>query len=174
MQNLPVAPSAGSTHQRGFTAIELMVTLAVLAVLAAIAAPSFTPLIERWRVREATEDLQSTLYYARSEAIKRGGNVTITAAAGGWAGGWTVASGSDTLQQTPALSRVAVTQSGSKTTLYVDRWGMLSDSSGGAPTAMNLLLTPSGKASTDASAIRLCIASGGRIVQSKQGAACPA
>ena len=36
---------------KGFTAIELMVTVAVLAVLAAIAAPSFKPLFERWQVR---------------------------------------------------------------------------------------------------------------------------
>ena len=54
----------------GFTAIELMVVLAILAVLAALAAPSFNPLIERWRVRQATEALQSTLYFARSEAIR--------------------------------------------------------------------------------------------------------
>jgi type IV fimbrial biogenesis protein FimT len=173
MQNLPVVPSAGLARQRGFTAIELMVTLAVLAVLAAIAAPSFTPLIERWRVRQATEDLQSTLYYARSEAIKRGGGVTIAAAAGGWADGWTVAGGGGTLQQTAAPTKVTVTQSASKTTLYVDRWGMLSESSGGAPTAMNILLYPAGKATTDVSAIRLCIAGGGRIAQVQHGAACP-
>lgn len=62
---------------RGFTAIELMVTIAILAVLAAIAAPSFTPLLERWQVRQASEELQSTLYFARSEAVKRGGGIGI-------------------------------------------------------------------------------------------------
>ena len=61
----------------GFTAIELMVVVSIVAILAALAAPSFSPLIENWRVRESAEQLQSTLYYARSEAIKRGGQVLI-------------------------------------------------------------------------------------------------
>ena len=62
-------PSPRST--KGFTAIELLVTIAILGVLAAIAAPSFKPLIERWKVRQVTEELQSTFYVARSEAIAR-------------------------------------------------------------------------------------------------------
>ena len=59
----------------GFTAIELMVVVAIVAILTALAAPSFATMVESWRVRLATEHLQSTLYYARSEAIKRGGRV---------------------------------------------------------------------------------------------------
>ena len=54
-----------------------MVVVSIVAILAALAGPSFTPLIENWRVRESAEQLQSTLYYARSEAIKRGGQVVI-------------------------------------------------------------------------------------------------
>ena len=76
----PPPNSSGSpVHHgaRGFTAIELMVTIGIAAILAALAAPSFTGLMERWRVRQAAEGLQSTLYYARSEAIKRGGNVVM-------------------------------------------------------------------------------------------------
>ncbi|WP_369818216.1 GspH/FimT family pseudopilin [Acidovorax sp. Root219] len=61
----------------GFTAIELMVVVAIVGVLTALAAPSFTPLIERWRVREAAESITASVYLARSEAIKRGGNVVI-------------------------------------------------------------------------------------------------
>ena len=63
--------------ETGFTAIELLVTVAVVAILAALAAPSFKPLIDRWRVRDALESMQSTLYLARSEAIKRGGRIAI-------------------------------------------------------------------------------------------------
>ena len=64
-------------HLRGFTLVELMVTLAVLGVLMAIALPSFLPLLERWRVRQMGNALENSLYYARSEAMKRGGNVTM-------------------------------------------------------------------------------------------------
>ncbi len=69
--------------------IELMIVVAIMAILIALAAPSFTGLIERWRVRDSAETLTSTLYYARSEAIKRGGGVTIDAT-GGWNTGWKV------------------------------------------------------------------------------------
>ena len=62
---------------KGFTAIELMVVVAILAVLTTLAAPSFHLIIERWRVRQTVEGLQSTLQYARSEAVRRGGGVFI-------------------------------------------------------------------------------------------------
>lgn len=54
-----------------------MVVVAIVGVLTALAAPSFTPLIERWRVRDAAESITASVYLARSEAIKRGGNVVI-------------------------------------------------------------------------------------------------
>ena len=171
----PDTSRAGKVRQHGFTAIELMVVVAIVAVLAALAGPSFAPLIERWRVRDAAEGLTSTLYYARSEAIKRGGGIAIDAT-GGWDKGWKVTHTANAvttdLKITAAPTRVDAAQSNTKLVLYIDRWGMLSESSGGAPTAMSFLLKPSNKTDSDASAIRLCIASGGRIAQMKQGAAC--
>lgn len=153
-----------------------MVVVAIVAVLAALAAPSFAPVIERWRVRSAAEDLTSTLYFARSEAIKRGGGVAIDASAG-WNQGWKVTStqgGVTTdLQVSPAPSKLTIVQSSGVNMLYVDRWGMLSETSGGATAVgMNVLLYPDGKSATDISAIRLCIGGGGRIEQKKQGDAC--
>lgn len=158
--------------------IELMVVVAIMGILAALAAPSFTPLIERWRVRSAAENLTSTIYYARSEAIKSGGGITIDAT-GGWDTGWKVthtqnATTTDRQVSAPP-SKITMVQSNSKVKLYADRWGMLSETNGGAPTVgMSILIHPTGKTTTDANAIRLCISGGGRIAQTKQGAACPA
>lgn len=161
-------------NQHGFTAIELMVVIAIVAILATLAAPSFNPLIERWRVRSASENLTSTLYFARSEAIKRGGGVTIDAT-GGWELGWKVTHTLDgvstDLQVSAPPSKVSLTQSNNKNKLYVDRWGMLSETNGGAPMGTDLVLYPQGKTATDSSAVRVCV-SGGRIAQMKYGATC--
>lgn len=173
-------PSLETPHnltQNGFTAIELMVVVSIVAILAALATPSFTPLIERWRVRSAAEDLTSTIYYARSEAIKRGGGITVEAL-GEWGDGWRVVhtrGGMTTnLQTSPAAPKVTMTQSSAASTLYADRWGMISETSGGAPViGMNFSLHPSGKSTTDTSAIRLCVGGSGRVAQIKQGASCP-
>lgn len=65
-------------HQSGFTIIELMITIAVIAVLAAIATPSFTDLIERNRITGAAEAIKSELQFARSEAVKQSCDTTLT------------------------------------------------------------------------------------------------
>ena len=161
---------------RGFTLLEVMVVVAIIAVLAALAGPSFIPVIERWRVRSAAEELTATFYYARSEAIKRGGGIAIDAT-GGWGQGWKVThtqgGATSDLQVSPAPSKTAMVQNSNKDKLYVDRWGMLSETDGGAPAAMHFLLKPTNKSDTDANAIRLCISTAGRFLQKQQGAACP-
>src|SRR5260370_31984990 len=77
----------------GFTLIELVVTLTVLAILATVALPSYQNFVLTQRVRGASYDLMTSLVFARSEAIKRNASVSMTQAAGGWAQGWTVSAG---------------------------------------------------------------------------------
>ena len=54
---------------RGVTLIELMVTVAVLAVIATLAAPSFSDFLQRYRLRGAAEDIASLVAGARVEAV---------------------------------------------------------------------------------------------------------
>lgn len=169
----------GTSHshsQGGFTAIELMVVAAIVAVLAALAAPSFSPLIERWRVRSAAESLVSNLYAARSEAIKRGGGISIIADATGWSGGWKIShtqgAVTNDLQITAAPTKTSITLASGDSTIYVDRWGMMSITVGGAPIAMDFLITAVNKTSADYGSLRLCTGLGGRIHQKKGSESC--
>jgi len=85
-------------RQAGFTLIELMVTLAVLAIVLAIAMPNFSSLQAGTRLTAQVNDLVSMLSYARLEALKRGSRVTVCKSAdgascttgGNWEQGWVV------------------------------------------------------------------------------------
>jgi prepilin-type N-terminal cleavage/methylation domain-containing protein len=64
-------------HSRGFTLIEMMVTIAVAAILVSLALPSFGGLMEKFRARRATETMAASMYLAKSEAIKRNTPVRV-------------------------------------------------------------------------------------------------
>lgn len=66
-----------SERQDGFTLIELMVTIFVLAILLAIAVPSFRGVIHRSDVSAASNALLADISYARTEAINRGTYASI-------------------------------------------------------------------------------------------------
>ena len=61
----------------GFTLWELMVTVTVAAVVAAIALPSYQPIVRAGRLTAQIYDFDAALNLARSEAVKRGTTVTV-------------------------------------------------------------------------------------------------
>jgi type IV fimbrial biogenesis protein FimT len=79
--------------ERGFTLVEAMVVVAILAVVVGIGAPEFSRFIADQRLRATATDLVASLLVARSEAIKRNADVTLARSASGWPAGWTVAAG---------------------------------------------------------------------------------
>lgn len=63
--------------QRGFTLVELMVTVSIMGVLAALAAPSFRDMIARYKTSTMAEQMVAMLALARTEALRRGGDVYL-------------------------------------------------------------------------------------------------
>ena len=103
--------------QRGFTLVELMITLVLMAILLSLGLPSFSTFIVSQRAKGAAFDLESSIYMARSEAIKRGRTVTLAKAdaapSGDWSQGWTVQTVLDdgttvVLQQQGAYQRIVI------------------------------------------------------------------
>ena len=95
---------------RGFTLIELMIVVTLMAVMLGIAAPSFRDFVAGQRVKTAAGEYASALVQARSEAIKRNGSVTVTPAtlsASGWSQGWTVAAAAVTVVTQDAYTGVS-------------------------------------------------------------------
>ena len=81
---------------RGFTLIELMITLAIAVILLTVGIPSFSEIIKNNRLTTEINELVTSLNLGRTESIKRGIDVTIcksntgTSCAGNWENGWIV------------------------------------------------------------------------------------
>lgn len=67
-----------STIAKGFTLVELMVVVAIVAILAVMAAPSYRDMIDRYRLRSATEEVVSVISNARAGAVKLDRQVKVT------------------------------------------------------------------------------------------------
>ena len=129
---------------RGFTLVELMVTIAVLAIVLSVAAPSFLGLIQGNRTQTLSQDLLGAVQLARAEAVKRRQTVLVcrrndagTDCAEGtdWTAGWLVReSGGDVLRVWDPVSGMVVTSPQASVGFR---------STGIAGAATNLSVTPS-------------------------------
>jgi type IV fimbrial biogenesis protein FimT len=85
-----------SLAESGFTLIEMMVTISVLAILLAIAVPSFQEVTLSSKLTSLANDFVASAQLARSEAIKRNRPARLCASSDGstctgdWADGWVV------------------------------------------------------------------------------------
>jgi len=165
---LTLPPSVGYKPQQGFTLLELMVTVTVLGVLMTMAAPNFENLIQRWRIRQAAELFQSTLYLARSEAKKRGGGVIVEKlpCKNDWNCGWQVCHSSrDTcdgdavaIQRHELPEHLDIVPKSDIKKFVFNRYGRIK-----GPRGMGISISPKDQGIKHEATRGVCIASGGRI-----------
>ena len=163
----------------GFTTIELMVVIAIAAILAALAVPSFDHTFKRWQMNQGINALTDTIYFARSEAVKWGGNIQIsklpnsadcsTGAVADWSCGWQVRlnpipSGAVGVPADGVLKRVPTSN---KNDIYASSNAVLNLNRWGNPDAGDYNIHIQHKrAGSDLSLDQyLCLSSGGRLRQ---------
>ena len=66
----------------GFTLVEVLIAVLVLATVTSLAAPSFLSMLDSYRLEGAVQALHADLQFARSEAVKRNQHVRITFTSG--------------------------------------------------------------------------------------------
>lgn len=111
---------------QGFTLLELLITVAIVAILVTIAAPNFVSFVSESRLDTLQNRFVSSLSLARSEAIRRGTDITVcprgssdTSCGSSWANGWVVLDGSTTLRVEEALGgSVALTLSSGSSVVF--------------------------------------------------------
>lgn len=80
----------GSPKIPGFTLVELMVTVAIVAILVTLGVPSFIDMVKNNRISGQANDFTTALMLARSEAVRRGSIVCVKSkgSEGNWSAGW--------------------------------------------------------------------------------------
>lgn len=132
-----------SGRERGFTLVELMVTLTVFAILLALAIPAFNNAALNGKLNSFANALVASAYLARGEAIKRNAPVRLCVAngdacgAGGWEQGWIVVTNAGEV-----LQRQAALQAGYEVT--GDQDVIVFQPSGVGATAANFTICRSG------------------------------
>lgn len=135
------------TRNGGFTLIEMMIVLAIVAVLLVLVPPGMSQLSLNTNLKSYSHEMLSSVYLSRSEAIKRNTPVTLCvstdgatcAGAGDWEQGWIVLATDGTVIKNQQAITTGYRMTGSAT----------------APGNHTMVFQPSGAASTS-SIITIC------------------
>lgn len=154
-----ISPSKHS----GFSAVELMIGIAILAILMGLAAPSFNIWLQNSQIRNAAESIQNGLQRARAEAVARNTNIQLVLGAGS---SWVVrVAGGAEIESRPGSEGsknaiLAVTPAGA-TTVTFNSFGGLAANADGSATLTQVEVDSSVLAAVDSQELRITIGLGG-------------
>lgn len=110
-----------ANHHEGFTLIEVLVTISIVAILATLAVPSFSAMLMNIQIRTATEAINNGLQLARGEAVRRNANVKFML---GTASAWSVGcetpiadADADGIEECPTTIQSRLAEEGSTSTI---------------------------------------------------------
>lgn len=83
----------------GFTLVEMLIVLAILAILLGVGMPTFNDTMRDRKLGSVTSEYISAIYIARNESLTRRQLITLTPLPAGWQAGWTISDGVIVLHQ---------------------------------------------------------------------------
>ena len=181
-----VCAKSGRGGAAGFSLIEAMVSVALLAILASLAAPNLSLLLQRYKVDDTREAFLASVNLARTEAIRQGQRVVMrrltgcsyaSSAGNDWSCGWRVfadanndnvqAASEATLQELTGSRAITVIKANPVNPDYlaIDVYGQVTQS------GQRFEIYPSGKSAIDGQLV--CFSTGTRLRWFKAASSCP-
>lgn len=190
MQRTRIPTGHFAAAHNGFTLIEALVALSIVAVLTAIGAPAFRAMVERMAVSTVTDEMVASIHLTRNTAISNNGNVVIrklteaeTGLAGlcsttqNWSCGWQVFrdtnansvldAGEQVVTTFTITNNVVVMRSVNGANMTANRWGQLAGIN-----AVGYTLSPRGTGVGSPATATICVNSGGRVRVLQGAVAC--
>ena len=160
----------------GFSLIELLIGIAIMAILAGLAMPSFQAWLQNTQIRNAAESVQNGLQRARAEAVGRNTNVEFVLGAGS---SWVVQLPDGTnIESRPSSEgsrdvAVAVAPLGATTVTFNNFGGVLANNADASVPFAQVDLDSSVLAAADSQELRVTIGVGGNVRMCDPNASAP-